>query len=577
MNKNNKRVSLSQIYTRMILIMIPVLIIGTITAYSLGKDIQRQALRLLRGNMDTQVENLEETYNNINYSLMSALNSNENLNMMNDTKDTIKKVYAINELKKDLSDFRYYFDSKYNFFTYDSEKKKIYELTPDNLNYTSYSMIKEALATYLSQNNKETFATANRKWNLITTPKGVSILVKSYMSQGKTLGCWIQMDDVKQMFKVNQYSDKNNYLFLIKDGQVLTDSHLFERISKGEGVDAFIHKSGQKLKGYDVYLYEFNKGSFSILSIINATGNYNGNIKVLYVFVFLLSVVIGVGFLLLYYIRVRLIKPIYTLMDRLQDSDKLDVSKQELKLFEFRQADELFRKAKQQIKELKITIYEKEIQKQKLQQDFHQVQIRPHFYLNCLNIIYNMAQSKRFEEIQELSMEVSNYMRTLIGSGMDRIRIKDEIEHLKGYLNIQEFRYSNDFTYDIHVEDEVLNYKILPLIIHTIVENSIKHTIMKGTIVHIDISITKVYIDGKAYIKILVWDTGEGFSKEILEELRSRQKLETREGYRIGLNNMIQRLKYVYKNQVAILFDNIEKGGARVEITVPVVLQEDQE
>lgn len=160
-------------------------------------------------------------------------------------------------------------------------------------------------------------------------------------------------------------------------------------------------------------------------------------------------------------------------------------------------------------------------------------------------------------------------MRTLFRSGMDLVPVKDEMEHLKGYLNIQEFRYTDSFTYKVQVDETIQDYKILPLIIHTIVENSIKHSIMKQNIIHIDISVTQVFQDGEAYIKVLVWDTGDGFGEDVLAELQSKQKLVSKGGQRIGLTNLIQRLEYVYEKRASIQFANRKSGGAEVQIMIP--------
>lgn len=567
-DKTGKRTSLSQIYKGMILIMIPVLLIGTIVSISLGRNIQKQAIDVLRGNMNLQVDKLMETFNNINYCLMDNLNNNKNLQMIQET-DSIKKYNAIMNLKNDFSDFRYYFGDDYRFFSYDVAEGRIYSETPENINYKKYDNIQNAIKQYMSNSEKEEFVTANRRWNVVNADDETQILIKVYKYKGITIGCWVLLDTVEKMFRVNQYSNNNNFMFLVMNGEVLTQNELYEKISHGNSVKYYKSRSGKTIRVNDIYYYNFYKGSFSILSIIDTIGNYENSLQILFAFIFLLFIFIGVGIGLLYYIRYKLIFPINTFMDHLQNFDEFDEKEKDFRFSELKEADELYKKAKQQIRELKIEVYEKELQKRKLEQDYFQVQIKPHFYLNCLNIIYNMAQTKRFEEIQKLSMEVSRYMRTLFRSGMDFISIKEEMDHLNGYLNIQEFRYSSNFTYKIHVDKALLECKIIPLIVHTIVENSIKHTIMKRDVIHIEISVTQYYIVNEEFIKIVVWDTGDGFADDVLESLQNGNKLTTKDGRKIGLSNMIQRLDYVYHNQVQIKFSNRMEGGAMVEIFLP--------
>ena len=74
-----------------------------------------------------------------------------------------------------------------------------------------------------------------------------------------------------------------------------------------------------------------------------------------------------------------------------------------------------------QIKKLKIDIYEKELEKQKTMMNYLQLQIRPHFFLNCLNTIYSMAQTQLYEEIMKMSMITSNYFRYIFQNTQDLV------------------------------------------------------------------------------------------------------------------------------------------------------------
>lgn len=77
-----------------------------------------------------------------------------------------------------------------------------------------------------------------------------------------------------------------------------------------------------------------------------------------------------------------------------------------------------------QIKKLKIDIYEKELEKQKTMMNYLQLQIRPHFFLNCLNTIYSMAQTQLYEEIMKMSMITSNYFRYIFQNTQDLVPVK---------------------------------------------------------------------------------------------------------------------------------------------------------
>jgi sensor histidine kinase YesM len=83
--------------------------------------------------------------------------------------------------------------------------------------------------------------------------------------------------------------------------------------------------------------------------------------------------------------------------------------------------------------------------------DFLSLQIEPHFYLNCLTIMHNMAQFKQYDEIQMMSRTVSDYMRYVLKIRESRTTIGEEIDHIKKYRQIQKIRYGGWFDAVINI------------------------------------------------------------------------------------------------------------------------------
>lgn len=69
--------------------------------------------------------------------------------------------------------------------------------------------------------------------------------------------------------------------------------------------------------------------------------------------------------------------------------------------------------------------------------DYAQLQIRPHFYINCLNVIYSMAQTGRNREIQEIALQVSRYLRYIFKRSMKPVTLGSELEFVENYLKVQ--------------------------------------------------------------------------------------------------------------------------------------------
>ncbi|WP_419871954.1 histidine kinase [Candidatus Pristimantibacillus sp. PTI5] len=103
---------------------------------------------------------------------------------------------------------------------------------------------------------------------------------------------------------------------------------------------------------------------------------------------------------------------------------------------ELEYANKLFNNLLEQIKIFKIDSYEHELEKQRIQLDYMKLQIKPHFFLNCLTNIYSMAQMQMFEDIQSMAISTSNYFRYSFQNGQDFVRLDDELDHVRIYLEI---------------------------------------------------------------------------------------------------------------------------------------------
>lgn len=103
---------------------------------------------------------------------------------------------------------------------------------------------------------------------------------------------------------------------------------------------------------------------------------------------------------------------------------------------EFREIRRAFNKMMDCIDELKIGMYEEQISKQKVQLDYLQLQITPHFFLNNLNILYGFSQTKNFEAIQELSVYLTQYLRYFFRSNTELVRLEEEMRHVDTYIGI---------------------------------------------------------------------------------------------------------------------------------------------
>ncbi|KQN98870.1 sensor histidine kinase [Paenibacillus sp. Leaf72] len=284
------------------------------------------------------------------------------------------------------------------------------------------------------------------------------------------------------------------------------------------------------------------------------------------------------GFLLLLgiyllFMRNMLFKPLRELMLGMKKIaiGQLDVrlaAKQSGQSLEFAFLGNTFNKMAEQITTLKIDVYEEQLRVKQGELRQLQAQINPHFYMNSLNIVYNLAALGDTESVKKMSLHLADYFRFIMRSNRDMILLSEELDHIDNYITIQKMRFPDklQFTYD--VPEFVRNYKVAALTVQPFVENAIIHGFKnrrKPFIIHIGVEAQK---DGGFYLTIT--DNGTGFSEPVLDKLQRKIPLIEGETSRLGIMNVIHRLQLIYSERAAITFKNVEEGGAAVTIRFPV-------
>ncbi len=227
-----------------------------------------------------------------------------------------------------------------------------------------------------------------------------------------------------------------------------------------------------------------------------------------------------------------------------------------------------FNEMTEQIVNLKVSVYEKELEKQKIKSNYLRVQIQPHFYANVLNLIYGMAQIGEYAGIQKLSRATAEYFRYLLGERGTLVPLSEELRGLKSLVEIEKIRYGDRVSIQIEAEKGLESQLILPLLIQTFVENSVKHNVTLVPVLEVHARIYRE--DGM--LKICVEDNGVGFSPEILERIQKHENISTN-GEHIGITNVQERIGMFYGQKAELKIESC-KGRTVVNISLPEVIQE---
>jgi two-component system sensor histidine kinase YesM len=237
---------------------------------------------------------------------------------------------------------------------------------------------------------------------------------------------------------------------------------------------------------------------------------------------------------------------------------------------EFEIMNDTFNHMITEIRDLKINVYEDKLNLQKAELKHLQLQINPHFFLNSLNIIYNLATVKDYALIQEMAKCLVAYFRFMFRSSTYFVALQDELLHTKNYLRIQQLRFPGSLSYYVEASDDLLSYEIPPLIIQTMVENSIKHAVNLDKPIEIRIHVEIDEDVHSRYMLIRIEDTGPGFPEDVLRKLQADEELLSEQGEQIGIWNVKRRLRLLYSQQATLDFLNEPDKGAAVRIKLPL-------
>lgn len=193
-----------------------------------------------------------------------------------------------------------------------------------------------------------------------------------------------------------------------------------------------------------------------------------------------------------------------------------------------------------------------------------QAQINPHFLYNTLELIHWMAMKHRAKDISDIVGRLAKFFRLSLSKGKDVISIRDELEHVRTYLDIQSQRFSGKLHYTVEADPEVESYMTVKLILQPLVENAILHGILesKDKAGHITIRAYRQADD----ILLEVEDDGTGMSAQALAGI-----LEPSESGGYGINNVAEKLKLYYGTEYGLSYESELGDGTIAHVRIPAV------
>ena len=194
-------------------------------------------------------------------------------------------------------------------------------------------------------------------------------------------------------------------------------------------------------------------------------------------------------------------------------------------------------------------------------------QFNPHFLFNTLEMLrYTIKYDTSVAN--KIIINISSLLRFSIENKSSEVSLQRDLLYTKNYLDIQKYRFGENFDYEIKAEEGLENYYVPKLIIQPVIENAIKHgyTQVEKMIIYIRVKTVKEKLIISAY------NNGKEIEKEILDEIREKLKNKKAEEFKnhIGLYNIFRRIQLMYGEKYGLRILSRKNRGTSVRVSLPL-------
>lgn len=343
---------------------------------------------------------------------------------------------------------------------------------------------------------------------------------------------------------------------------------LLQEIRKGSSSISFTDENGEE-KIYTSFLSDRTEWTLVGVVYTSELAKNDQTIRLIYFITAfaLIALTITIAFI----ISGNIAKPIKRLQSAMQEVETGNFKEIHVEVggdYEIATLNRYFNRMVEHIDELMRRNMKEQAEKRKSELKALQSQINPHFLYNTLDSIIWMIETDDSKDAIKMTSVLAKFFRQAIGNSDVYVTIRRELEYTKNYLLIQQMRYRDKITFDIHVDEEILDCRIVKLVLQPLVENALYHGLKYKT-QQGSIQITGYRMEQKIIIKVM--DNGVGIEKEKLDKIfeisTSRQNRERHTG--VGLENIQSRLQLYYGDNYGLRIESEVDMGTTISITIP--------
>lgn len=281
--------------------------------------------------------------------------------------------------------------------------------------------------------------------------------------------------------------------------------------------------------------------------------------------------VVFIGFIL-YFAKKQIASPMHIIiheMEKIKDGQLDNRIEGEFRTKEFHMLQETTNQMVDEIIELKIQSYERRLAFQESELKSIRLQLRPHFFLNALSTISSLSERNKNKQIKAYIDALSKNVRYMFSAGFHTVTIKNELRHVENYIEIQEMKYPGSLFHMVDLPDELANWQVPQMVVHTFVENLYKYVIAIDKTSTLLIKVSQVEYQDEKMLLIEIEDDGNGYPEDVLEYMKAGSKKTEDNGTRTGLLSVRRMMTLMYEKENLITIENVQPRGCLSKIYVP--------
>ena len=459
-------------------------------------------------------------------------------------------------------------DYKYN-ITVISYDNKLYH---SGASYNTLLNSNSPMVTYI--NSKNGNPTIFNRMMEGFDDNSVITLGRAVYEKGKYLGTILVETPISYLDEwLNPFEDNSIQLYVLEDNQRIIYSSVFtenSQISEELKMALEEKRNSVNLEKTDYLLSQMgmDQKNLSVVSLVTSDSVFHESTQVVALFIlafFILICAVIIAIFSLTFLFTRDIKKLNAEVSRFGNMTGTDISLTVHSCDEVGQLTEGVISMSHRINRLLQEVQENERNKRILEFNSLQSQVNPHMIYNTLNTITYLAELQNAGNIREISSSFAFLLRSISNQG-EFISISQEIEYLKSFIAIKKYNMLCNIQTDFNIDINVLNYRILKLILQPIVENAIIH----GFADRIEEGLLTISINYKeGIIHVSISDDGIGMDEELIQSIMSGNEKDRNTFLRVGIKNIVDRLKLQYGKETSFSIISAPGCGTTVHITFP--------